>query len=213
MLEKTIAALLGAALLASSAFAQQPKPALSYETPVKSELDQVLGRLVEQAKTADGIAARLREAISAKPQDMRTPVDEAAANLSKLADSLTANGELGSKMVALHGAALLHFKRVQEMKDAISEQDRMALVETWQNIIQTADNAQAAMGEMRGKLADVLQKLRMRQVAISEFMLAGRYEAAIAAVSNWLNDLQATVNSLHQAIDQIGPTRLKEPQS
>jgi hypothetical protein len=76
---------------------------------------------------------------------------------------------------------------------------------TWDKAIADADKTTAALNTMRDRVTGALQKLRMRQAAVSEFLLAGQFQAAIAAVKAWVTDLDATVTALRAAIEPNKP--------
>jgi hypothetical protein len=101
---------------------------------------------------------------------------------------------------------VVHRKRVAEMeKGSIEEVDRTSIISAWDHVVQEADNAQASMGDMKIKLTNILNKLRMRRVAIGEMLLAGQYRSAVEALRSWIKELDDTVKTLHQAIDSVRP--------
>ncbi len=199
--------LLGSFTYAASAEPKSDKPSdVPYDTPIKSELEKVFNGLVYQLKQADDLVAKLRATASKKPDDAKGDVDQAAQTLSALADHVAPNGDMMNQLLALRNAATVHRKRVQEMgKDIIEEQDRTAITSAWDRVIQEADKAQAAMGDMQNRLMSLLNKLRMRQSAITELLLAGQYQSAITALKAWLGELETTVKNLHQVIDVVKP--------
>ena len=91
-------------------------------------------------------------------------------------------------------------------KEIIEEGDRTALLKSWDKAIIDTDKAAAAVNEMRDRLTQVLTKLRMRQSAVSEYILAGQYQAAVATLRQWVGDLEATVKSLHAVINPSKPS-------
>ncbi len=175
------------------------------EAPIKADIDAIFGKLVDELREADGLAQHLRETATKSPEDTKREVDEAASTISRLADALDPNGQLATQLAALRNAALVHRKRVQDLpKGSLEETDRSSILAAWDKVLQEADAASTAMTDMRDKLLATLQKLRMRQTAVAELLLAGQYKAALDTLMNWLNDLQGTVEGLHHAIDDAG---------
>ena len=178
---------------------------ITADTPVKTELEKIFGGLQSQLKEIDNLAANLKATTNRKPAETQTQINGAAQTLSALADRLQPTGDLAAQVTALRNAAALHRQRVQDMaKDSIEEADRTALLKAWDKALIDADRAGAALGEMRERLTHALTRLRMRQVAVGEYLLAGQYQAAVATLRSWLGELEATINNLHNA---IGPAR------
>lgn len=182
---------------------EPPRSAL--QAPVKADIDVVFGKVVDELRQAEALAQHLRETAAKTPEDTQREVNEAAGTISRLADSLEVNGQLATRLSALRNAALVHRKRVQDLpKGTIEETDRTNLLAAWDKVVQQADAAGTAMLDMREKLLATLQKLRMRQTAVAEFLLAGQYKAALDTLMNWLTDLQGTVDGLHRAMEDAG---------
>ncbi len=198
----------------SPAEAQSPRTSANppAEAPIKANIDAIFGKLVDELRQADALAQHLRETAAKSPEDTKHEVDQAASTISKLADALDPNGQIATQLAALRNAALVHRKHVQDLpKGTIEETDRSTILAAWDKVLQEADAASTAMTDMRDKLLATLQKLRMRQTAVSELLLAGQYKAALDTLMNWLNDLQGTVEGLHHAIDDVG-TMLHAPE-
>jgi hypothetical protein len=222
---KITPAFIAAVVFASLVPAEQPladasPPAakiveLPYETPIQAQLKDVFGHLAEKVKAADALAARLRDTAAKNPSDTLQQVTEAETILGQFVDQLAPNGSLAAQLASLRAAAAVHRKRVQDMpKDTIEETLRSEILSDWDRIMQAADAGQAAMNDLRTKTIDTLQRLRMRQVAIAELLLAGEFESAIKALNNWISDLQGTMGGLNQIIDQLGTTLVSHaPQS
>jgi hypothetical protein len=190
---------------AQSARAAAAPPSPPVEAPIKADIDAIFGKLVDELRQADALAQHLRETAAKSPEDTKHEVDEAASTISRLADALDPNGQIGTRLVALRNASLVHRKRVQDLpKGAIEETDRSNILAAWDKVLLEADAASTAMTDMRDKLLATLQKLRMRQTAVSELLLAGQYKAALDTLMNWLTDLQGTVDGLHRSIDDVG---------
>jgi len=201
-----LSVLLPLAALAQTNSTAEP-PQVSAETPIKSELDKIFSSLQSQLKDVDKLAAHLKATANRKAEDTQQQINGAADTLSALTDRLQPTGDLTSQLTALRNAAALHRKRIQEMpKEAIEEADRTTLMKAWDKAIVEADKTAASMGDMRDRLTHVLKKLRMRQAAAGEYLLAGQYQAAVASLRAWVGELEATVNSLHQAIDPAKPS-------
>jgi len=183
--------------------AAMARPAV--ETPVKADIDAIFARLVDELRQAKALAQQLRATAAKTPQDTQREVDTAARTISGLADALDPTGQLAMRLAALRKAALAHRKRVQDYpKGMIEETDRTTILAAWDKVLQEADAAGTTMSTMRDRLLATLQKLRMRQVAVSELLLAGQYQAAAETLMKWLNDLQSTVNGLDRAIEDTG---------
>ena len=205
-----------ALLVASAAEAQPPlsdlAPSSTPSQPARTDADgastqikDVFNQMKGNVEYLDKLLAYLKALAEKKPSDIAAEVKSAAANMSILADRMTANGDVGKQLVGIRTAAALHEKRVQEMpQGAIAEEDRTRIVTAWQHIIQEADKATASMGDVHNRIMDVLTELRMKQAAVGELLLAGQYEAAMETFEKWLADLQTTVNSLHEIISQFG---------
>ena len=185
----------------------RPAPSvLTADTPIKTELEKIFGGLQDQLKEIDTLAAKLKATTNRRPEDTQVQINGAAQTLSALADRLQPTGDLAAQLSALRNAAALHRQRVQDMaKDSIDEADRTALLKAWDKALIDTDKTGVALGEMRDRLTHALAKLRMRQTAVGEYLLAGQYQAAVATLRSWLGDLDATVKSLHQAMDPARP--------
>ena len=176
------------------------------DTPIKGDLEKIFSTLQGQLKNIDALANNLKSMANKKPEDTQNQINGAAKTLSELADRLQPTGDLAAQLKALRGAAGAHRERIQGMaKEIIEEGDRTALLKSWDKAVIDTDKAGAAMNEMRDRLGQVLTKLRMRQSAVSEYILAGQYQAAVASLRQWVGDLEATVKSLHAAIDPNKP--------
>ena len=185
----------------------KPPPTVPYQTAIKSELDKVFNGLVDQLKMVDNLAASLKTTASRKPEDTQQQINEAAGTLSALADRLQPTADLAGQLTALRNAAAVHRQRIQEIaKDAIEEGDRTELLKSWAKIVMDADKASAALENMRERLLAVLSKLRMRQAAVSEFLLAGQYQAALDSLKSWVTELNTTITGLHRLIDPVKPS-------
>ena len=82
----------------------------------------------------------------------------------------------------------------------ISEGDRSAVLAKWTSVLQQADRAQAKVLTMRDKLLGAITELRVRQVGISEELLAGSYEDAVRSLNQWLDDLDKLINDMRVSI-------------
>jgi hypothetical protein len=206
------AALCTAAPYAPEGFGREAAMAQpAVETPIKADIDAIFARLVDELRQAQVLAQQLRTAAGKTPRDTQREVDSAARTISGLADTLNPNGELALRLAALRKAALAHRKRVQDYpKGTIEETDRTTILAAWDKVLQEADAAGTAMSTMHDRLLATLEKLRMRQAAVSELLLAGQYKAAVDTLMKWLNDLQSTVNGLDHAIRDTG-TMLNGP--
>ena len=79
-----------------------------------------------------------------------------------------------SQLRAAKNAATVHRDRVQGIPNGqISEGDRSVVIAKWNSVLQQADRAQAKVLTMRDKLLGAITELRVRQVGISEELLAG----------------------------------------
>ena len=198
--------LLPIAAFAQTASTQPPAPGMTTETPVKSELEKVFNELSGHLKQIDKLAADLKATTTKKPSDTQSQLEGAAATLSALADRLQPSGDLAAQLSALRNAAALHRQRIQDTpKEAIEESDRSTLLNTWDKALQDTDKAGAAIADMKDRLVQVLGKLRKRQAAVGEYLLAGQYQAAVSALRAWVGELESTVKSLHAAIDPAKP--------
>jgi hypothetical protein len=122
-----------------------------------------------------------------------------------LADRLQDEGDILSQLRAVKNAAAVHRDRVQDIpKGNISEADRTAVLAKWNAILQQADRAQAKVLNMRDKLLGAITELRVRQVGISEQLLAGSYEDAVKSLNQWLDELEKLINDLRASITAPG---------
>lgn len=193
------------------AIAQQPPAAVTKplppETPVRNELAKIFEKLSEDLKAADGLVARLRSTAQKTPESARAEVNEAAKVLGDIADRLKPTGDVAGQLQALRNAATVHRKRVTDMApNIIDEADRQSILNAWDAILQNADATTAAMADMKTKLTSALENLRMRQVAMSEMLLAGYHQGAVDALKKWLGDLEVTVGDLHKVLAPAKPT-------
>ncbi len=179
---------------------------LTKEAPLKSELETIYNSLSKQLQDVERYTAYLKGTASKTPEDTQSKINDMANILGNLADRLQANGDLTTQLNALRNSAAVHRKRVQEMaKEAIEESDRTTLMSTWDKALADTDKTGAMLTNMREKVNSVLKKLRMRQAAVSEFLLAGEFQAALASLKAWITELDATVNSLRAAIEPNKP--------
>jgi hypothetical protein len=219
-MSRVTSAVLLAALAISPVMAQQPPPIYPRqlprqppvghpappERPIEAQLNAIFGQLAQTVKQADQIAGELRATASKGPAEMRQRVEAGANWMSTLADKLSDRGEVLMQLRALRAAAVAHRKRIADEKGLLAESDRTKLLQVWSNVIAQADSAVAAVGSIRGQVLDALTSLRMRELAISEFMAAGQYQDAIASLNAWLAQLQVTVNHMKATISQFQPS-------
>jgi hypothetical protein len=57
---------------------------------------------------------------------------------------------------------------------------------------------------MRDKLLEAITDLRVRQVGISEELLAGSYEGAVKSLNQWLDELEKLINDLRASTTAAG---------
>ena len=185
------------ASLTSSVFAQS--------NAIQQDLAAVLKALGEQITQADQLVAQLRETAKKGPVEAQLEITKAAASLGQLADRLQDEGDILSQLRAVKNAAQVHRDRVQAIPNGgISEADRTAVLAKWNSILQQADRAQAKVLTMRDKLLGAITELRVRQVGISEELLAGSYEDAVKSLNQWLDDLEKLINDLRASISVAG---------
>ena len=182
--------------LISPAFAQSGDP-------IQQDLAGVLKSLGEQLTRADQLVVRLRD--TAGPVEAQLEVTKAATVLGQLADRLQDEGDIMSQLRAIKNAAQVHCDRVQALaKGTISEADRTAVLTKWNALLQQADRARAKVMTMRDKLLGAITELRVRQVGISEELLAGSYEDAVKSLNQWLDELERLINDLRTSISVPG---------
>ncbi len=184
--------------LISPAFAQSGDP-------IQQDLAGVLKSLGEQLTRADQLVVRLRDTAKKGPVEAQLEVTKAATALGQLADRLQDEGDIMSQLRAIKNAAQVHRDRVQALaKGTISEADRTAVLTKWNALLQQADRAKAKVLTMRDKLLGAITELRVRQVGISEELLAGSYEDAVKSLNQWLDELEKLINDLRASISVPG---------
>ena len=184
--------------LISPAFAQSGDP-------IQQDLAGVLKSLGEQLTRADQLVVRLRDTAKKGPVEAQLEVTKAATVLGQLADRLQDEGDIMSQLRAIKNAAQVHCDRVQALaKGTISEADRTAVLTKWNALLQQADRAKAKVMTMRDKLLGAITELRVRQVGISEELLAGSYEDAVKSLNQWLDELEKLINDLRASISVPG---------
>ena len=184
--------------LISPAFAQSGDP-------IQQDLAGVLKSLGEQLTRADQLVVRLRDTAKKGPVEAQLEVTKAATTLGQLADRLQDEGDIMSQLRAIKNAAQIHRDRVQAIpKGNISEGDRTAVLTKWNALLQQADRAKAKVMTMRDKLLGAITELRVRQVGISEELLAGSYEDAVKSLNQWLDELERLINDLRTSISVPG---------
>ena len=184
--------------LISPAFAQSGDP-------IQQDLAGVLKSLGEQLTRADQLIVRLRDTAKKGPVEAQLEVTKAATTLGQLADRLQDEGDIMSQLRAIKNAAQVHRDRVQALaKGTISEADRTAVLTKWNALLQQADRAKAKVLTMRDKLLGAITELRVRQVGISEELLAGSYEDAVKSLNQWLDELEKLINDLRASISVPG---------
>lgn len=173
--------------------------------PIQQDLAGVLKALSEQLTRADKLVAHLRDTAKQGPVEAQLEITKAAASLGELADRLQDEGDILSQLRAVKNAAQVHRDRVQAIPNGgISEADRTAVLTKWNSILQQADRAQAKVMTMRDKLLGAITELRVRQVGISEELLAGSYEDAVRSLNQWLDELEKLINDLRASISVPG---------
>ena len=184
--------------LISPAFAQSGDP-------IQQDLAGVLKSLGEQLTRADQLVVRLRDTVKKGPVEAQLEVTKAATALGQLADRLQDEGDIISQLRAIKNAAQVHRDRVQALaKGTISGADRTAVLTKWNALLQQADRAKAKVLTMRDKLLGAITELRVRQVGISEELLAGSYEDAVKSLNQWLDELEKLINDLRASISVPG---------
>jgi hypothetical protein len=180
-------------------------PVLAQSDPIQQDLASVLKALSEQITRADQLVAHLRDTAKKGPVEAQLEVAKTAQSLGQLADRLQDEGDILSQLRAVKNAAAVHRDRVQDIpKGNISEADRTAVLAKWNAILQQADRAQAKVLNMRDKLLGAITELRVRQVGISEQLLAGSYEDAVKSLNQWLDELEKLINDLRASITAPG---------
>jgi len=169
--------------------------------PIQQDLAGVLKTLSEQITRADELVVKLRDTAKKGPVEAQLEVAKTAKSLGQLADRLQDEGDILSQLRAVKNAATVHRDRVQGIPNGqISEGDRSAVLSKWNSVLQQADRAQAKVLTMRDKLLGAITELRVRQVGISEELLAGSYEDAVKSLNQWLDDLDKLINDLKVSI-------------
>jgi uncharacterized protein (DUF885 family) len=180
-------------------------PALAQTDPAQQDLASVLKALSEQITKADQVVARLRDTAKKGPVEAQLEITKAATFLGQLADRLGDQGDILSQLRAVKNTAQVHRNRVQAIpKGEIGEGDRTAVLNKWNSILQQVDRAQAKVLTMRDKLLGAITELRVRQVGISEELLAGSYEDAVRSLNQWLDELEKLINDLRASITPAG---------
>jgi hypothetical protein len=180
-------------------------PVLAQSDPIQQDLASVLKALSEQITRADQLVAHLRDTAKKGPVEAQLEVAKTAQSLGQLADRLQDEGDILSQLRAVKNAAAVHRDRVQDIpKGNISEADRTAVLAKWNSILQQADRAQDKVLNMRDKLLGAITELRVRQVGISEQLLAGSYEDAVKSLNQWLDELEKLINDLRASITAPG---------
>ena len=151
------------------------------------------------------MVVHLRDTAKKGPVEAQLEVAKTAQSLGQLADRLQDEGDILSQLRAVKNAATVHRDRVQDIpKGNISEADRTVVLAKWNSILQQADRAQAKVLNMRDKLLGAITELRVRQVGISEQLLAGSYEDAVKSLNQWLDELEKLINDLRTSITAPG---------
>ena len=180
-------------------------PALAQTDPVQQDLAGVLKALSEQITRADQVVARLRDTAKKGPVEAQLEITKAATSLGQLTDRLQDGGDILSQLRAVKNTAQVHRDRVQAIPNGgIAEGDRTAVLAKWNSILQQADRAQAKVLTMRDKLLGAITELRVRQVGISEELLAGSYEDAVKSLNQWLDELEKLINDLRASTTAAG---------
>ena len=180
-------------------------PVFAQSDPIQQDLAGVLKSLGEQLTRADQLVVRLRDTAKKGPVEAQLEVTKAATALGQLADRLQDEGDIMSQLRAIKNAAQVHRDRVQALaKGTISEADRTAVLTKWNALLQQADRAKAKVLTMRDKLLGAITELRVRQVGISEELLAGSYEDAVKSLNQWLDELEKLINDLRASISVPG---------
>ena len=149
--------------------------------------------------------SRLRDTAKKGPIEAQLEITKAATSLGQLADRLGDQGDILSQLRAVRNTAQVHRDRVQAIpKSGIAEGDRTAVLTKWNSILQQADRAQAKVLTMRDKLLGAITELRVRQVGISEELLAGSYEDAVRSLNQWLDELEKLINDLRASTTAPG---------
>ncbi len=176
-------------------------PAFAQTDPVQQDLAGVLKALSDQITRADELVVKLRDTSKRGPVEAQLEVAKTAKSLGQLADRLQDQGDILSELRAVKNAATAHRDRVQGIPNGqISEGDRSVVIAKWNSVLQQADRAQAKVLTMRDKLLGAITELRVRQVGISEELLAGSYEDAVRSLNQWLDDLDKLVNDMRVSI-------------
>jgi hypothetical protein len=180
-------------------------PVFAQSDPIQQDLAGVLKSLGEQLTRADQLVVRLRDTAKKGPVEAQLEVTKAATALGQLADRLQDEGDIMSQLRAIKNAAQVHRDRVQALaKSTISEADRTAVLTKWNALLQQTDRAKAKVMTMRDKLLGAITELRVRQVGISEELLAGSYEDAVKSLNQWLDELEKLINDLRASISVPG---------
>ena len=180
-------------------------PVFAQSDPIQQDLAGVLKSLGEQLTRADQLVVRLRDTAKKGPVEAQLEVTKAATALGQLADRLQDEGDIMSQLRAIKNAARVHRDRVQALaKGTISEADRTAVLTKWNALLQQTDRAKAKVMTMRDKLLGAITELRVRQVGISEELLAGSYEDAVKSLNQWLDELEKLINDLRASISVPG---------
>jgi len=174
--------------------------------PVTSDLEDVFNSLNTQLGTVEQLSGQLKGLSTSTPENMQTQIAGAAKVLGDLVDKLAEGGELSNQLAAVRSAAQVHRKRIDEVpKEGMTEQDRTSLMATWDKIITDADRLATKITDSRERVLNSLKGLRMRQAAMGEYILAGRFQAALNSIRDWASELDSAISRLKANINMNRP--------
>lgn len=188
---------------------QEPQPPTDTLHPVqprKADLGEQLKHVFTELKgslsATQRLVARLKEANSPGAKvNASKEIQEAEGVLGALEDRLTPNGDVVTQLNAIKHAAQLHYNAVKVMTDKqIDPSDRRNLMNIWQGIVTRAGEGVSEAGGVEQKVGFVLGELQRKQTAVAQYILADEYEAAVKSFDQWVNQLSATVQSLHKIL-------------
>jgi hypothetical protein len=180
-------------------------PAFGQSPSIQQQLSTTLKALSAELARADQVVAQAREVTKKRPAEAQLEITKLATVLGQLADRLQDQGDVMGTLRALASAAQVNRDRVAHLpKGTISEVDRSNVLRRWTAILQQVDAGEARVKAIREKILGAISELRIRQVGLSEEILAGSYESAIKALNHWLNELQQTIDHLRASIGTPG---------
>lgn len=169
---------------------------------VDAQLQHVLMHLKALVGRVNGLAANLKQALAAKPRDMKRSVNKAASMLSAASDATAPDAEWSGTVKELLHTAQTHLKTVTNAPEGtFTPNDKKRILAAWRSTVTKCEQVLSALTNVHMEMHESIQQLEMHQNAMAELLLADQYNVALNSILEWVAELKATAGQLNNIVN------------